>query len=147
MSFSSKISSFFNADDDLEEYDVEEIQQVERRDPSESKVTTESRDDRNIMALHNEKRPLEKKIMLFEPRIFSDVRAIATKLLAGQAAVVNFQRIDDEQAHRVVDFLSGVVFAVDGEIQRIGEQIFLCTPHDFEVEGNLTDTMRNSDYN
>lgn len=147
MSFSSKISSFFNADDDLEEYDVEEIQQVERRDPSESKVTTESRDDRNVMALHNEKRPLEKKIMLFEPRIFSDVRAIATKLLAGQAAVVNFQRIDDEQAHRVVDFLSGVVFAVDGEIQRIGEQIFLCTPHDFEVEGNLTDTMRNSDYN
>jgi cell division inhibitor SepF len=66
--------------------------------------------------------------------------------LAGQAAVVNFQRIDDEQAHRVVDFLSGVVFAVDGEIQRIGEQIFLCTPHDFEVEGNLTDTMRNGDY-
>ena len=41
---------------------------------------------------------------------------------------------------------SGVVFAVDGEIQRIGEQIFLCTPHDFEVEGNLTDTMRNGDY-
>ena len=62
--------------------------------------------------------------MLFEPRIFSDVKAIAGKLLAGQAAVVNFQRIDDEQAHRVVDFLSGVVFAVDGEIQRIGEQIF-----------------------
>ena len=98
------------------------------------------------MALHNERRPLEKKIMLFEPRIFSDVKAIASKLLAGQAAVVNFQRIDDEQAHRVVDFLSGVVFAVDGEIQRIGEQIFLCTPHDFEVEGNLTDTMRNGDY-
>ena len=61
------------------------------------------------MALHNERRPLEKKIMLFEPRIFSDVKAIAGKLLAGQAAVVNFQRIDDEQAHRVVDFLSGVV--------------------------------------
>ena len=37
-----------------------------------SKATTESRDERNVMALHNERRPLEKKIMLFEPRIFSD---------------------------------------------------------------------------
>ena len=129
MSFSSKLSSFFSVDDDFENYEEEPR---EESYPG-SKATTESRDERNVMALHNERRPLEKK-------------AIAGKLLAGQAAVVNFQRIDDEQAHRVVDFLSGVVFAVDGEIQRIGEQIFLCTPHDFEVEGNLTDTMRNGDY-
>lgn len=142
MSFSSKLSSFFSVDDDFENYEEEPHEESY----PESKATTESRDERNVMALHNERRPLEKKIMLFEPRIFSDVKAIASKLLAGQAAVVNFQRIDDEQAHRVVDFLSGVVFAVDGEIQRIGEQIFLCTPHDFEVEGNLTDTMRNGDY-
>ncbi len=131
MSFSSKLSSFFSVDDDFENYEEEPR---EESYPG-SKATTESRDERNVMALHNERRPLEKKIMLFEPRIFSDVKA-----------VVNFQRIDDEQAHRVVDFLSGIVFAVDGEIQRIGEQIFLCTPHDFEVEGNLTDTMRNGDY-
>ncbi len=136
MSFSSKLSSFFSVDDDFENYEEEPR---EESYPG-SKATTESRDERNVMALHNERRPLEKKIMLFEPRIFSDVKAIAGKLLAGQAAV------DDEQAHRVVDFLSGIVFAVDGEIQRIGEQIFLCTPHDFEVEGNLTDTMRNGDY-
>ncbi len=129
MSFSSKLSSFFSVDDDFENYEEEPR---EESYPG-SKATTESRDERNVMALHNERRPLEKKIMLFEPRIFSDVKAIAGKLLA-------------EQAHRVVDFLSGVVFAVDGEIQRIGEQIFLCTPHDFEVEGNLTDTMRNGDY-
>lgn len=141
MSFSSKLSSFFSADDDFDRFDEE---QDEETYPERKPV--ETKNESSVMELHNNKRPVEKKIMLFEPRIFSDVKAIATRLLAGQAAVVNFQRIDDEQAHRVVDFLSGVVFAVDGEIQRIGEQIFLCTPHDFEVEGSLTDTMRSGDY-
>ena len=141
MSFSSKLSSFFSADDDFDRFDEE---QDEETYPERKSV--ETKNEGSVMELHNNKRPVEKKIMLFEPRIFSDVKAIATRLLAGQAAVVNFQRIDDEQAHRVVDFLSGVVFAVDGEIQRIGEQIFLCTPHDFEVEGSLTDTMRSGDY-
>ncbi|KRL84144.1 cell division protein SepF [Ligilactobacillus apodemi] len=141
MSFSSKLSGFFSADDDFDRFDEE---QDEETYPERKPV--ETKNEGSVMELHNNRRPVEKKIMLFEPRIFSDVKAIATRLLAGQAAVVNFQRIDDEQAHRVVDFLSGVVFAVDGEIQRIGEQIFLCTPHDFEVEGSLTDTMRSGDY-
>ncbi len=88
----------------------------------------------------------EKKIMLFEPSIFSDVKAIAARLLAGEAAVVNFQKMDNQQAHRVVDFLSGVTFAIDGEISRVGEAIFLCTPHEFTVEGDITENMRQSDF-
>lgn len=89
---------------------------------------------------------ITKKDHAFEPRIFSDVKAIAQRLLEGQAAVVNFQRIDDGQAHRVVDFLSGVTFAIDGKIQRVGEKIFLCTPDDFIVEGNLTDTRQDDEF-
>ena len=54
--------------------------------------------------------------------------------------------LDDGQAHRVVDFLSGVTFAIDGKIQRVGEKIFLCTPDDFIVEGNLTDTRQDDEF-
>lgn len=78
------------------------------------------------------------KIVIFEPRIYSDAKEVGTHLLNNRAVVVNFDRIDAMQARRIVDFLTGAVFAVKGEIKRIGDQIFLCTPANFEIDGNLS---------
>lgn len=75
------------------------------------------------------------KIALFEPRIYSDVRRIAKQILAGEAVIVNFTQQDPKTAVKTIDFLNGVVFAIDGQIKRIGEQIFLCTPKNYEVSG------------
>lgn len=75
------------------------------------------------------------KIALFEPRIYGDARDITNSLLDGQAAIVNFKQMDDQIAVKTVDFLNGAIFAMDGEIKRIGEQIFLCTPKNFDVSG------------
>jgi cell division inhibitor SepF len=134
MAVKEKFFNFFHGDDDYEEYvDYQETD----TSLSETKPQATPKETK-VMSLVN-KNNGEKKIMIFEPRVFSDVKAIATRLLNGQAAVVNFQRMDDQQAHRVVDFLSGVVLAVDGKIQRIGEQIFLCTPNDYVVEGDMAD--------
>lgn len=128
MAFGSKLSRFFGVEDEYE-------------DDSSAEQTTDL-PGQNIVSFKEKGRvPSEKKISLFEPRIYSDVKTIAAKLLHGQAAVVNFQRMDDGQARRVVDFLTGTVFAIGGEIQRIGDQIFLCTPHGFIVEGNLEDSL------
>lgn len=78
------------------------------------------------------------KISLFEPRLYSDVKEIAAQLLNNRAIIVNFTQMDNDAAKRVVDFLNGTVYAVDGAIERVGDQIFLCTPHNYEVTGNLS---------
>ena len=52
--------------------------------------------------------------------------------------------MDAKVAIKTVDFLNGAVFAMDGEIQRIGEQIFLCTPKNFEVTGKTMSDIENS---
>ena len=88
----------------------------------------------------------QKKIMLFEPRVFSDAKQIASRLLNGQAAIINFERMDNQQSRRIVDFLSGVTYAIDGDIKRIGEQIFLCTPSEFSVEGMLNEAVKLQDF-
>lgn len=77
------------------------------------------------------------KISIYQPRLYSDVQEIADELLAHRAAVVNFSQMDTATANKVIDFLNGTVYAIDGAIKRVGEQIFLCTPHNFEVEGNI----------
>ncbi|MFD0897928.1 cell division protein SepF [Loigolactobacillus binensis] len=82
------------------------------------------------------------KIVIFEPRIYSDVKEAATHLLNSRAVVLSFNRIDQAQAKRIVDFLTGTVFAINGDIERIGDDIFLCTPANFEIDGNLSDILR-----
>ncbi|MCI1699370.1 cell division protein SepF [Liquorilactobacillus nagelii] len=141
MGIGNKISRFFGVE--AEEYD-------ENTFPEEQAVNSEP-----VFATHGQKVVsitdkgrigAEKKIALFEPRIYSDVKSIAGKLISDQAVVVNFQRMDDDQARRVVDFLTGTIFAINGEIQRIGDQIFLCTPRGFAVEGSLAGNFDNDEF-
>lgn len=83
-------------------------------------------------------------IALFEPRMFGDTKEIATQLLSGQAAIINFDQMDNETARRVVDFMNGTVFAIDGDIQRVGKEIFLCTPANFQIDGKLSANIKAS---
>lgn len=79
------------------------------------------------------------KMCLFEPRVFSDTQDIADELKNRRATLVNLQRIDKVSAKRIIDFLSGTVYAIGGDIQRVGSDIFLCTPDNVEVAGSITD--------
>ena len=62
---------------------------------------------------------------------------IANYLKTKKATVVNLHRLQKDQAKRVVDFLSGVIYAIEGDIQRIGPKIFLCTPRNISVAGTI----------
>lgn len=83
------------------------------------------------------------KMCLFEPRVFSDTQDIADELKNRRATLVNLQRIDKVSAKRIIDFLSGTVYAIGGDIQRVGSDIFLCTPDNVEVAGSITDHIEN----
>ncbi|MBB1095253.1 cell division protein SepF [Limosilactobacillus agrestis] len=83
------------------------------------------------------------QISLYEPRLYADVKQIASQLLEGHAVIVNFTQMDANVAARLVDFLNGTVFAIDGEMKRIGKEIFLCTPKNYEISGSLTSNLKN----
>ena len=79
------------------------------------------------------------KMILLEPRAFSESQQIADHLKKKNTVVVNMKRVTPDQAKRIVDFLSGTVYALGGDLQKIGAGIFLCTPKDVNVEGAITD--------
>ncbi|WP_146552196.1 MULTISPECIES: cell division protein SepF [Rummeliibacillus] len=79
------------------------------------------------------------KVILSEPRVYAEAQDIADNLKNKRTVVVNLQRIDREQGIRIIDFLSGTIFALGGDIKRIGTNIFLCTPDNVEVDGNISD--------
>lgn len=85
------------------------------------------------------------KVHLAEPRVYAEAQDIAEHLKSKRAVVVNLQRIERSQGLRIIDFLSGTVYALGGDIQRIGTDIFLCVPDTVEVDGAISDFYYDED--
>lgn len=79
------------------------------------------------------------KMMLLEPRAYSESQQIADYLKNRSAVVVNLKRVTPDQAKRIVDFLSGTLYAIGGDLQKLGGGIFLCTPNNVNVEGKISE--------
>ena len=79
------------------------------------------------------------KTILVEPRAFSEAQQIADYLKANNQVVVNFKRVTSDVSKRILDFLNGIVYAIDGKIEKLGPGIVLCAPKGFEIEGNISE--------
>ena len=88
---------------------------------------------------HEENGVAGSKMMLLEPRAYSESQQIADYLKGRSAVVVNLKRVTPDQAKRIVDFLSGTLYAIGGDLQKLGGGIFLCTPNNVNVEGKISD--------
>ena len=84
--------------------------------------------------------------ILVEPRAFSEAQQIADYLKARNQVVVNFKRVTSDVSKRIMDFLNGIIYAIDGTMQKLGPGIVLCAPKGFEIEGNISeeDTKKGS---
>ena len=145
MSLSEKLSNWFNGVPEEEYYEevTDSKQAVSTNTDVNRAFEPEKDNNRQVMSLMSSKNnsttvQREQKIMVFDPSVFSDVKNIGKMILNGRAVIVNFRKMDENQIHRVIDFLSGLIFAVNGDMQRIGKKIFLCTPKNFKIEGDLS---------
>ncbi|MCH3960917.1 MAG: cell division protein SepF [Solobacterium sp.] len=82
--------------------------------------------------------PTNAQMVLFEPRSFEEAEEIARHLKQRRACVVNLHKLQRDYAQRTIDFLTGVVFALDGTIQKIGHNVILCTPKNVGVDGAIS---------
>ena len=78
-------------------------------------------------------------MILLEPRAYSESQQIADYLKTRNTVVVNLKRVTPDQAKRIVDFLSGTLYSIGGDLQKLGGGIFLCAPNNVNVEGKMSD--------
>ncbi len=79
------------------------------------------------------------KMILLEPRAFSESQQIADHLKTRNSVVVNLKRVTSDQAKRIIDFLSGCIYSIGGSMQKIGVGIYLCAPKNVNVQGKITE--------
>ena len=82
---------------------------------------------------------LKNKTILVEPRAFSEAQQIADYLKNKNQVVVNFKRVTTDVSKRIMDFLNGIIYAIDGTMQKLGPGIVICAPKGFEIEGSITE--------
>lgn len=82
------------------------------------------------------------KVVIMQPESFDDARDVCDNLKNKKPVVVNLEHLTKETAQRVVDFLSGAVYAVDGEIQKVSTGIFMIAPSNVEVMGDFKEDFK-----
>ena len=76
-------------------------------------------------------------IVLFRPNVFNDANAAGDELKQNHPVIVNLEGVEIKTARRVVDFLSGCIYAMDGSVKKIAQSAYLFCPHNVEVSGDL----------
>ena len=79
----------------------------------------------------------KQEVVLFRPGSFNDTSKAADDLRNRKAVIVNMENVDKAMARRVVDFLSGCVYALDGDVKKIAQSAYLFCPHNMEIQGDL----------
>ena len=79
------------------------------------------------------------KMILLEPRAYSESQQIADHLKKRNTVVVNLKRVTPDQGKRIIDFVSGCLYAIGGTMQKLGDGIFLCAPKNINVQGKMTE--------
>lgn len=82
------------------------------------------------------------RVHVVEPKSFNDAEQIGLKFKNDTPVIVNLQNIDHELAKRLIDFVSGLTYGLDGGIQRVAEMVFLLTPANVEVSAEDRKWMR-----
>ena len=121
MGLADKIKEFVAPEEEDEELELtkEEAEAVSPYEESRTSITADT------------------NIVLFEPRNFDEAEEIGHHIKSKRACCINLHRMPSEYRQRIIDFLSGVVYGVDGSIKKIGENVILCSPKNLQVGGEI----------
>lgn len=144
---------FFDEDDDFEEDKPKKgLFKKEKKydfdDDDDDRYDTKSRTSRTssnkVTPMRQPARKASMEVCVIKPTTVDDAREITETLLSGSTVILNLEGLDLEVAQRIIDFTSGATFAISGNLQKISNFIFLVTPTNVDISGDLQDLLNSS---
>lgn len=123
------------ADEEIEEDAVEEN---DREKEVQEEVRT-NRKSAQVVSIHTQK---QMRVVVLEPSSFEDAQNIADQLKAHRPVIVNLENTEKSLAKRIVDFISGTTYALNGNLQKVGNGIFLFVPNNVDISGEMRDDLK-----
>lgn len=132
-----KVLGFMGFEDDIVEEDEEKEAGKNYREEEETHQSFR-KGKGQVVSLHTQR---QVKVVVVEPRFFEEVQGIADNLKNRRPVIVNLERADAELAKRVVDFVSGATYALNGSMQKVGQGIFLFVPSNVDIHNEVREQL------
>ncbi len=84
------------------------------------------------------------QVVLLKPKSIDEARRIGEELINKRTVVLNFELLNKETVQRLIDFVNGVKFACGGTLKKVSDNIFIITPYDVNISGDLIDELENT---
>lgn len=140
MGLMEKVKNMLTVPDD-EEYEDEEMDIIPKREESSQNQSESSRRNNKVVNIHT---TAQLQVVLVKPERFDDASSIADHLNEKRTVVLNLESTNKDVSRRLVDFLSGVAYANNGQIKRVANATFIITPYNVDIMGDLLDELENN---
>ncbi|MBE6082416.1 MULTISPECIES: cell division protein SepF [Tissierellales] len=134
--FLNKVKYFIGIDD----LDDEEEEEFDENEDSELPLTTKATKMNNkVVNIHTN---ANMKIIVHEPMAYEDAPRIVDDLKMRKTVIINLEKLDGEVKRQIFDFISGGLYSLEGNIQKVTKDIFVLAPSNVEIDGSLTDEIK-----
>jgi cell division inhibitor SepF len=142
MGLMERVKNMLTVPDD-EEYDSDDEMDIVSKHQEASQVQNESskRNNNKVVNIHT---TAQLQVVLVKPERFDDASSIADHLNEKRTVVLNLESTNKDVSRRLVDFLSGVAYANNGQIKRVANSTFIITPYNVDIMGDLLDELENN---
>jgi Uncharacterized protein conserved in bacteria len=125
-----------------EELDEDVVEENEREKEVQEEVRS-NRKSAQVVSIHTQK---QMRVVVLEPKSFEDAQSIADQLKSRRPVIVNLENAESILAKRIVDFISGTTYALNGNMQKVGNGIFLFVPNNVDISGEMHDDMKDKGF-
>lgn len=134
--FMDKVKFFMGLDEYEEEEINEEVEQEQLHNPINSHQPVKHK----IVNIHTNQ---QMNVVIYEPMDFEEAPDIVDNLKNRKPVIINLEKLDQELAKKIFDFLNGAIYALDGQIQKVSKGIFILAPSNIDISGNFKEELSN----
>lgn len=135
-SFMNKFKYFMGLEDMEEDYEDEYVDEYE----DELDIPKSVKMNNKVVNIHNN---INMKLVVHEPLNYEDAPKVIDDLKMRKTVVINLENLELETKKQIFDFVSGGIFAIEGNIHKVTKDIFVLAPNNVEIDGKLADDLKN----
>lgn len=138
--FIDNMLNFMKLDDDKDDFEDDfDVEEEPYTVPEEKPTVTTKKMNTKIVNIHATS---QMKVIVLNPEKYDDAQEICDHVKSKKPVVINLELMNPEMARRIIDFLSGAAYALDGHIQKVANNIFIIAPPNVDITGNLKDELK-----
>lgn len=146
MGLFDKIKGIMGDPEDEDDLDLEEVNDdvdfvSKNSDRADANINDPVKRNNKVVNIHA---TAQLQVVLVKPERFDDASTVADHLNAKRTVVLNLESANKDMARRILDFLSGVAYANDGQIKKVANCTFIITPYNVGIMGDLLDELENN---